>query len=38
MHAGLGLEPAIGVLALDLDGGVLDAGALARVSSIQFTL
>ena len=29
MHPVLGLEPAIGVAALDLDGGGFDAGALA---------
>ena len=29
MHARLGLEPTVGVLALDLDGGGLDAGLLA---------
>ena len=29
MHAGLGLEPAIGVVAADLDGGGFDAGFLA---------
>ncbi len=30
MHAGLGAQPAVGVLALELDRGALDAGDLAR--------
>jgi len=33
MHAGFGFQPAIGVVTADLDGGRLDAGFFALVSS-----
>ena len=38
MHAGFGLQPAIGVVALDLDRRRLDAGLFAGVISIVSTL